>query len=155
MTTSFLISNLSILMLMEDLSDPLAFQWLSRVKGTPQHVTFIDVDFPELISKKSQMISSTSQICDVLGDVLFPKDSNGIFLHSASYYAVGCDLADTNKLDELLASVIDLSEYQILYTAEVSITYMDVVAADSLIAWAARQNDGMFESKAYLIEPIA
>ena len=91
------------------------------------------------------MIFSTSQLRKILGDVESPKDSDGIFLRSASYCAVGCDLANTDKLDELLASLIDVSKYQVLFTAEVSITYMEVGAADSLIAWAARHNDGMFK----------
>ena len=92
------------------------------------------------------MISSTSQICDVLGEIELCEDLEGIFLRSASYYAVGCDLADTNKLDKLLNSLVDLSKCQILCTAEVSITYMDVNSADSLITWAARQDDGMSTS---------
>ncbi len=126
-------------------SDPLAFQWLSKVKGTSQQVTFIDVDFPDLISKKSEMILSTPQICEVLGEVHRPDKMDGVFLQSPSYHAVGCDLANTRRLSQLLNCLIDPSEYQILCIAEVSITYMDVDTADALIAWAAKQNDGMVE----------
>ena len=58
---------------------------------------------------------------------------------------MGCDLADTGKLDKLLGTLVDFSTCLVLCTAEVSITYMDIHAADSLIAWAARQNDSTFE----------
>lgn len=36
-----------------------------------------------------------------------------------------------------------MSDYSILCTAEVAVTYMDVEAADSLIAWASQYDDGM------------
>lgn len=57
--------------------------------------------------------------------------------------ALGCDLADINKLSEFLENETDLESSLILCIAEVSVTYMDVAAADSLIRWASRYNDSM------------
>ena len=102
------------------------------------------MDFPELIFKKAKIVSSTPQICELLGEVGTSENSD-ISLQSERYYAVGCDLADAGKLDELVGTLVDLSKCLVLCTAEVSITYMNVHAADSLIAWAARQNDSTFK----------
>lgn len=59
------------------------------------------------------------------------------------YMALGCDLADVAKLSEALESELNLASSLILCVAEVSVTYMDVAAADSLIRWTSRYNDSM------------
>ena len=58
--------------------------------------------------------------------------------------ALGCDLANVNKLSEALENEIDLESCLILFIAEVSVTYMEVAAADSLIRWTSCYNDSMF-----------
>ena len=57
--------------------------------------------------------------------------------------ALGCDLGESNRLDELLAGIIDIPRSLILCIAEVSMTYMDVKSADALIEWAAHYDNGM------------
>ena len=99
------------------------------------------MDFPELIEKKAETILSIPQFCEILGDLQRPQTLNGTFLQSEHYFALGCDLANTQRLDELLATFVDLSQCLVLCIAEVSITYMRIDAADALIAWAARQDD--------------
>lgn len=55
--------------------------------------------------------------------------------------ALGCDLANINKLSETLEKETDLETSLVLCIAEVSVIYMDVAAADSLIRWTSRYND--------------
>lgn len=63
-----------------------------------------------------------------MGDILFRSDQ---------YLQLGCDLRNLPQLEETLASVIDLQNCSILFTAEVSITYMNLKTADALINWAS------------------
>lgn len=123
-------------------SDPLAFQWLSKGSLSHPDTRFIDVDFPELMEKKCDVIANTPQLRDLLGPYQIPEKTNGAHLRSKHYCALGCDLADIARLDALLANEIDTSRSLILCIAEVSVTYMDVGAADSLIEWAAHYDNG-------------
>lgn len=107
-----------------------------------QRCLFIDIDFPELIAKKSDIIVNTPQLRDLLGPHERFSGTTGVFLHSECYLALGCDLGDTARLDEILTGLFDVSKSFILCTAEVSITYMDMKAADALIQWGARYDDG-------------
>ena len=103
---------------------------------------FIDVDYPELIKKKCDVITTTPQ----LQDLLQPREvSNGgpIFLRSERYTALGCDLTNTKHLETILANEFEISKCLLLCTAELSVTYMNVEAADLLIEWAAQYDDSM------------
>ena len=101
----------------------------------------MDVDYPDLVEKKCDIISNTSQLRDLLGPYDRPLSPRGLTLRSEHYLAIGCDLADVATLDVLLASECEMSNCLVLCTAEVSITYMDTNAADALIRWAALHDD--------------
>lgn len=124
-------------------SDPLAFQWLSNDALKCQDTKFVDVDFPELMAKKKEIIVNTPQLRNLLGSHQTVEDYSGTHLRSKHYSALGCDLTDIPKLEALLTNEMDFSRSLILCVAEVSITYMDVEAADSLIHWAANHKDSM------------
>ena len=108
-------------------------------KGT----TFIDVDYPQLISKKCQVISETPQLIQLVGLSQEVKSVTGIYHKSPQYVALGCDLTDIHYLDDFLTKELSLASCMVLCTAEVSVTYMDPKAADALITWAAQYTDGM------------
>lgn len=61
--------------------------------------------------------------------------------------AIGCDLTDIYKLDQALAKVFDLQNYELLCIAEVSVTYMEVAAADALIRWASHFPNGICDNR--------
>lgn len=65
-----------------------------------------------------------------------------LLLESDQYLQVGCDLGDISKLSLVLGSAVDLERSLVLCTAEVSITYMDVEAADALIGWVRTLPEG-------------
>ena len=103
----------------------------------------MDVDYPELIAKKCEVISQTPQLTNLVGPSQVADFSKTVLYRGAHYIAIGCDLADTQGLEELLAKELDAKSCMVLCTAEVSVTYMDTKAADSLIAWAAQYEDSM------------
>lgn len=103
----------------------------------------MDVDYPDLVEKKCDIIFNTPQLRDLLGPCHRALDPDGLTLRSEHYLAIGCDLADINRLEMLLSSEIQVSDCLVLCTAEVSITYMDTKAADALIRWAGLHDDSM------------
>ena len=109
----------------------------------------MDVDFPDLIAKKCNVIASTSQLRELLGPFDRSTEATGIYLRSKHYSALGCDLIDLARLEELLAGEIDVSSSLILCTAEVSVTYMNPDAADALIQWAAHFKDSRLNPKVH------
>ncbi len=107
-----------------------------------KNVTFVDVDYAQLMVKKCEIIDLTNLFRKMLTSFKISSPGDTITLRSDQYLAVGCDLRDTEKLKRALAEELDLENCLILCTAEVSITYMDVEAADALIGWAAKLRDG-------------
>ena len=124
------------------------FQWLVKAPRTCEYTKFVDVDYRQLIAKKCETVFTTRQLYDVLGHVETPIAAEAVCLRSDKYLAMGCDLQDIDKLDELLKREFNLSNCQVLCIAEVSVTYMDVKAADALISWAAHLGDGSSTARA-------
>ena len=88
------------------------------------------------------MIYGTQELQNVLGHIELSTTIEAVRLRSDSYLAIGCDLNDIGKLDEALQNEFDLANCLVFCIAEVSVTYMDVQAADALIVWAACLGDG-------------
>jgi len=71
----------------------------------------------------------------VEGDILYRSDQ---------YFQLGCDLRDLTRLNQVLSSVVDIKNSLVMFTAEVSITYMNVEASDALIKWASTLPEGKY-----------
>lgn len=97
----------------------------------------------QLMARKKEMIMQNQELERLVSPLHTDTPRPGVLLCSDSYMAVGCDLRDTTTLSSILDSKLKLSNCLVLCVAEVSLTYMDVRAADALIKWAARLNDGM------------
>lgn len=135
-------------------SDPLAFQWLSKYPDKCRNVTFVDIDYPELITRKLEVISQTPQLRDLLDAPVPIGGRDGAPPPvNIRYLALGCDLADIERLEKILNENIDIESCSILCVAEVSITYMDVGDADSLIRWASRYRDSIYDAPRYVYTP--
>ncbi|KAI9821907.1 MAG: tRNA methyltransferase ppm2 [Pycnora praestabilis] len=89
------------------------------------------------MARKCEVISETQQIRDLLTNIEYPDTGDAVLLRSDQYLAIGCNLKDLQNLDETLVREIDMMNCLVLYTAEVSVTYMDVEASDALIKWAS------------------
>ncbi|KAL8669856.1 MAG: hypothetical protein Q9168_005573 [Polycauliona sp. 1 TL-2023] len=106
--------------------------------------------------KKRDMILEQSEMRDIIGwtqssepEGFEPasqsaKDGAGIIIRSNNYVGVGCDLRDIARLSKILEEDLQIGNCLVLCSAEVSITYMDVEAADALISWAAQYDDVRF-----------
>ena len=121
----------------------MAFQFLSNDYARCHNTKFVDVDYPQLIAKKCETIHNTQQLLDLLGPVQKSANTDPVLLRSEKYMALGCNLQNIDTLGKVLKDELDATNCLLLCTAEVSITYMDVKAADTLIAWAACYDDGM------------
>ncbi|KAL8934106.1 MAG: hypothetical protein Q9211_005402, partial [Gyalolechia sp. 1 TL-2023] len=122
--------------------DPGPFRWITR--GYGKGVTFVDVDYPELISKKRDVIMRNHEMESLISPVRADIEDSALVLSSERYMAVGCDLRDTTKLSEILEQRLKITSCLVLCVAEVSVTYMDVDSADALLRWAAQYNDVRF-----------
>jgi len=111
--------------------------------------TFVDVDYPALMEKKSQMIREEPALRDLLDEVSTSSSGSVVALRSEQYITIGCDLGDIDQLDALLKQQLDLPNCFILILAEVSITYMDADAADELIRYTAGLGDGKPSSQSF------
>lgn len=90
--------------------------------------------------KKREIVSSTKELNSLLTN-LETLDGD-LLLRSDEYFQLGCDLRDLKLLDQTLANALDIQNCVVLLTAEVSITYMNVEAADALIGWASSLPNG-------------
>jgi len=69
-------------------------------------------------------------------------EDGDVLLRSDQYLQLGCDLRDLPHLESSLAKAIDIHNCLVLFTAEVSITYMDLQSADALIRWTGSLPEG-------------
>ncbi|KAJ5101732.1 LCM-domain-containing protein [Penicillium alfredii] len=121
--------------------DPLPFMLLSdEMQSTRRgQAVFVDIDYEKLMVNKKNAIHQTKEITDVLGeDVEFLPDQDAIQIRSPQYIAVGCDLKNLAKLDDVLRTrILPSADCSVLFLAEVSLTYMDVESANAVINWAS------------------
>ena len=99
----------------------------------------MDIDYPDLMLKKRAVVLETPQLRELLGANFRVSESpeDQILLQSERYCQLGCDLRELEKLRNTLETFLPLADCEVLFVAEVSITYMDTHSADSLIQWAS------------------
>lgn len=104
----------------------------------------MDVDYPDLMHKKRSIVLETPQLRQLLGpDVSISEtDEDPVLIKSSTYCQVACDLRELGTLGHALASLTSLPESEVLFVAEVSVTYMDTLSADSAIEWASSIGKG-------------
>ncbi len=125
-------------------SDVLPWQCLTRYPGDCGGVKFVDVDFPDLIERKRQTVLGTPALLDMLAGVRHGEGlAKPMVLESEQYVQIGCDLRDLKTLQQgLTAAVGDLGECELIFVAEVSITYMEREGADEVVRWASTVGNG-------------
>ncbi|CAI5757675.1 unnamed protein product [Candida verbasci] len=108
--------------------DSLPFQMLHSNKVS--NLNFIDIDYPDLIVNKYNLIMESEEIKDLIGE--FTSESSNYKLKSNQYQLVGCDLKDINGYKEIIESLVDQPDINI-FVAEVSLAYMNPKFANSVI----------------------
>lgn len=119
-------------------SDVLPWQSHARYGHCCQDALFVDVDYPDLMQKKRTIVLETPQLKELLGENFTTSETitDHVLLKSDKYCQVGCDLRELADLRAVLEGLVDLSNCDVLFVAEVSITYMDTESTDNLIQWA-------------------
>ena len=121
--------------------DVLPWQCHTRYPESCVNARFIDVDYPDLMTKKRDIVLGTPELCNLMGS-FEAADGSPILISSARYCQVGCDLRDLQALEQCFTSLVDIASCSFLFVAEVSITYMATPDADALIQWASTIGDG-------------
>jgi tRNA wybutosine-synthesizing protein 4 len=121
----------------------------------PGTFLFIDADYEELVKRKASMLDNP-----LFGDEKLEEiDCGGCHYNAYNgwYAQIGVDLKDLDRLAEGLdlvitrhASVTKLYNFDFLFVAEVSITYMPTVSADQLLKWVAVDFRKSFSGKVSL-----
>jgi len=127
--------------------EPLPFRMLWKYKRECCDVKFIDVDFPQLMERKLQIIQSNSNFTDLLSspsDVTMPLLPGPILFEHKNYSAVGCDLGDISRMRDILKLKLHLDDRAILFVAEVSMVYMEAKPATELIKLCGEFEDGEY-----------
>jgi tRNA wybutosine-synthesizing protein 4 len=96
----------------------------------------VDVDYPQLIDKKRDVVFTKSLLRDALLETGLRSAEAPVRVRSERYMAIGCDLRDLQLLERTLRAELDIPNSSILFVAEVSVTYMPLVDANKLIQWA-------------------
>ncbi|KAM4066960.1 cupin-like domain-containing protein [Hirsutella rhossiliensis] len=127
-------------------SDVLPWQCNTRYASACDGLLFIDIDFPDLILKKRAVVLQTPQLRELLGDdfQVNDLDQDRVLLKSERYCQVGCDLRNLDELHQTLETILPLSGCEMLFVAEVSITYMETCYADDLVQWASSLGQAEF-----------
>ncbi|KAI1815034.1 leucine carboxyl methyltransferase [Poronia punctata] len=116
-------------------SDVLPWQCMARYPDACRRVKFVDIDFPDLMSKKRTIVLDTPELRSVF-EPLDTAAGEHVLLDSELYCQIGCDLRNTVDLEKSLSIVLDGSDCIFMFVAEVSITYMETQGADGVIKWA-------------------
>ncbi|KAI0010596.1 LCM-domain-containing protein [Xylariaceae sp. FL0662B] len=117
-------------------SDVLPWQCLTRYPTQCCGTKFVDIDFPDLMENKCKVVRETPELNSLLSG-LRNDAANHVLLQSDQYVPIGCDLRDLASIEAALSSFVDIAHCEFMFVAEVSITYMETEAADSVIKWAS------------------
>jgi tRNA wybutosine-synthesizing protein 4 len=123
--------------------DPLPFRMRHKPLAV-ENIRFIDVDFADLIHRKLNIVTQDNVFSPYLAKDQYTELNCGdAYIADFGWYClVGCDLGDINTLSRVFEDVIDVVDAEILFVAEVSITYMPLYKADSLLQWTASHKYG-------------
>lgn len=115
--------------------DPLAFKLLAEYPG---RFRFYDLDYPDLVARKLDMINASPEILAAIGLRDQPSvASTDVLLSTASYKLVGCDLKNLELYAQQLARLLPPGE-PTLFIAEVSLAYMLPEHANPVIELLAK-----------------
>ncbi|KAJ3572114.1 hypothetical protein NP233_g3295 [Leucocoprinus birnbaumii] len=136
--------------------DDLVEEWLSRAEkaGTQCQITgphkevirsYIELDFPEITTKKAMSIKKSRELLQILGSADEVKLANGgAALHAPRYHLLAADLRGdpVDTLQEPLTTSSDISplpilspEYPTILLFECVLAYMTVEASSRLLRW--------------------
>lgn len=119
--------------------DPLPFQLLSMEEYG--NVNFYDIDYPDLVNNKKQMILQSNELQGLIGSELSPDEQLqklGWILNYKHYKLLGCDLRNHQLYQQQLQQIAQENDRQgnntiTIFIAEVSLAYMHFNDANRII----------------------
>ncbi|KAJ8314208.1 hypothetical protein KUTeg_008769 [Tegillarca granosa] len=102
-------------------------------------VTFFEVDFPDVVKRKCQMIKMREALNALIPELLVDKKNRDplIEIDTTDYKLLGVDLTQLNTLEALL-KVCDIDfELPTLLLSECVLTYMTRRCSSAVVKWAA------------------
>lgn len=128
--------------------DPLPFQLLTQFANTKSDLKlhFLDVDYPELIANKLEMIKNSPEIMSIIGKEVNDTsiDKSIVPFMTESYTLVGCDLKNGNLYKNQLNHLLGDSSCIKIFVAEVSLAYMKPEYANPIIEHSSKLNNSHF-----------
>lgn len=127
--------------------DPYPFQYLhEKLDPSDDSIIFVDIDFPDLVKRKAQMILQAPEIVQIIGEPTTIPDhlKSAVQLMTPKYIALGCDLTKLEDLTKTFIQLFDVESSSFVFTAEVSITYMPQKDADNVISWTSTFSHSTF-----------
>ncbi|EFW98978.1 leucine carboxyl methyltransferase [Grosmannia clavigera kw1407] len=112
----------------------------------PEHcegVKFVDIDFPDVIIAKRNIVKQSVELQEPLTNLEFLEHPR-VLLKSDQYFQIACDLRQSSVIGKDLSTLVDTASSEFLFVAEVSITYMEFASADAIIHWASTIGDAEF-----------
>jgi tRNA wybutosine-synthesizing protein 4 len=130
--------------------DTLPFKFRTRHKpdaaAANHDAVFIDVDYRDLLEKKLAVLTKDATFAPFLPtpDHMATSTHDPILFKSTSYCAIAIDLGHIDTLRRIFTDLFSLESLDILFIAEVSITYMPLDAANCLLEWASSFENGEY-----------
>ncbi|KAG7662436.1 PPM2 [[Candida] subhashii] len=119
--------------------DPLPFQLLSLYPD--YDLNFIDIDYPDLIQNKYDMIQQADEIKGVIGT---QSESTLCKISTNNYKLVGCDLKNLKLYEEILPQLVEGDSSIKIFIAEVSLAYMKPEFANPVIEISSKVSNSHF-----------
>lgn len=122
--------------------DPLPFQLLDEENAENRHYakrfSFLDVDYADLIKRKTEIIKSTPELVKIIGGCFDESKSNTDGFSSAKYEVLACNLNQPESFRKLLENKrLSNRDLVKVFIAEVSLAYMKPDHADAIISLCA------------------
>lgn len=113
-----------------------------EANGSLPNTVFYEVDFPQLVKRKSGLIRNNTQLGDLLQNQVFHDSdgdhSFGVCISSDKYHLLGVDLKQLDTLQDVFNQAGLNFTSPTLLLSECVITYIDTASSDALISWAAK-----------------
>ena len=125
-------------------SDALSFRLLASEPELCKSVTFIDIDYDDLVQSKIETILAEESLRELLGESYSYHREDPLSLVSPQYRIFGFDLHDITPLKQMISdSFKSGDDSSILLVSEVATCYMEPSKVDELIVWASSLHDGI------------
>ena len=100
-----------------------------------QNSTYYDIDFPDVIRRKQNIIQKQPILMEIIGDFVIQDE----VLQSHDYYNLPCDVTDITKLEKMfITNKVDFT-LATLFFSECALTYVEYEESKELCRWIQKK----------------